>query len=193
MNDDGIQNNCEHEQLIFKTSDGISIKVFTPPKLGWTHELIERVYQYIWLDKNKWINIYLGSNWFSNSDIYHIFQSDIDKSERKFEQFLNVLQREVNLRDLNYDGAADDPNFEEQSITLSFNLEDESRIDDLIRHVRDYFSNDYYIRDYLSNLDSEDTYPIAVWKAYIHSSPCWSVLFYFSYDRGWQFHEDTQA
>jgi len=114
------------------------------------------------------------------------------EEEQLFNSFLSILQREVDLRGLDYKSAKDDPDFDEFSINLSFGFEKEAEVDNLIRYIRDHLSWDFYIRKNLCDeVKLENIYPVAVRKSYIHSS-CWSVFFYFSYKHGWQFHEDTQ-
>lgn len=106
---------------------------------------------------------------------------------QEFKEFLSILRNLVDEKGLDYIGAADEPDFEYQRINMSFGLDEESEIDDLIRYVRDNLANNY-TGYYLEKTDSK--FPLAVWKSHIMSAKCWSVEFYFA--KSWQLQEDIQ-
>ncbi|EGR3454070.1 hypothetical protein DMK83_11910 [Vibrio parahaemolyticus] len=105
-----------------------------------------------------------------------------ETNQEKFESFLTELKLLVDELNLDFRGSADIPNYDNLSITLSFDTASEDQIDRLIRFVRNNLTN---------NFRASGQYPLAVWKAFITSSDCWSVEFRFS--PRWEFKEDIQG
>ncbi|EKF9824739.1 hypothetical protein ACPF3S_003157 [Vibrio cholerae] len=110
-----------------------------------------------------------------------------DLFAQEFQEFLSTLRNLLDEKGLDYEEAADEPDFDRQRINMSFGLDKEYQIDDLIRHIRDNLTNNF-TGSYLENSDGQ--YPLAVWKSRIVSANCWSVEFYFA--KNWQLLEDIQ-
>ncbi|MBL4262796.1 hypothetical protein KW507_15775 [Vibrio fluvialis] len=106
--------------------------------------------------------------------------------DHEFKEFLSTLRNLVDEKGLDYEGAADEPDFERQRINMSFGLDKEPQIDDLIRYVRDNLVKNF-AGSYLENSDGQ--YPLAVWKSRIMSADCWSVEFYFA--TSWKLQENV--
>jgi hypothetical protein len=100
----------------------------------------------------------------------------------KFTSFVKELEQLVDSFGLDYRGAADEPDYNRLLINLSFGLDEETQVDQLIRHVRNNLTN---------NFDNDNgKYPLSVWKSHIESAKCWSVEFGFSL--AWECKEDIQ-
>ncbi len=56
----------KHQTLIFKDIDGAVIRAMLPPKSGWSHDLLERVVNYVCAD--TW-DAYLGTKWIGSSEV----------------------------------------------------------------------------------------------------------------------------
>ncbi len=100
----------------------------------------------------------------------------------KFKSFIGELEQLVDSFDLDYRGSADEPDYNRLLINLSFGLEDESKVDNLIRHVRDKLANNF--------IHTNGKYPLGAYKSYIMSANCWSVEFQFA--KSWDLLEDIQ-
>lgn len=100
----------------------------------------------------------------------------------KFTNFVKELEQLVDSFGLDYHSAADEPDYNRLLIDLTFGLDEESQVDQLIRHVRNKLTN---------NFDNDNgKYPLAVCKSYIESVKLWSVEFSFSLI--WVCKEDIQ-
>lgn len=106
---------------------------------------------------------------------------------QEFKEFLSVLKDLVDKKGLDYRGAADEPDFDHQRINMSFGLDEESQVDELIRYVRDNLANNYTGAYFVK---VKGKFPLAVWKSHIMSADCWSVEFYFA--KSWQLLENIQ-
>ncbi|MEZ8241034.1 MULTISPECIES: hypothetical protein [Vibrio] len=106
---------------------------------------------------------------------------------QEFKEFLSVLKGLVDKKGLDYLGAADDPNFDFQRINMSFGLDEESKVDELIRDIRDNLANNYTGAYFVK---VKGKFPLAARKSHILSADCWSVEFYFA--KSWQLQEDIQ-
>lgn len=106
---------------------------------------------------------------------------------QEFEEFVSVLKYLVDKKGLDYRSAADKPDFDYQRINMSFGLDEESKIDELIRYVRDNLTNNYTGAYFVKE---KGKYPLAVWKSHIVAANCWSVEFYFA--KTWQLQENIQ-
>ncbi|ODS09691.1 hypothetical protein [Vibrio scophthalmi] len=95
---------------------------------------------------------------------------------QQFERFVIELKKQFAAVDLDFDGAADDPDMKHQEINLSFLFEEEVQVFELIIKVRDSLSAHLTDED-----DTHERFPIAVHKSRIHGI-CWSVVFYFADD-----------
>ncbi|WP_219623125.1 hypothetical protein, partial [Vibrio parahaemolyticus] len=66
-----------------------------------------------------------------------------ETNQEKFESFLTELKLLVDELNLDFRGSADIPNYDNLSITLSFDTANEDQIDRLIRFVRNNLTNNF--------------------------------------------------
>lgn len=106
----------------------------------------------------------------------------------KFGKFVSELRLLLDKFTLGFDYSESEPDFENQLICFSFRKHEETRIDELIRYVRDNLA------DEMTEKERDDItinlYPVAVRKSFVVSSQCWRVEFRFA--KQWQVLEDFQ-
>jgi hypothetical protein len=108
-------------------------------------------------------------------------------TQKTFEEFSTQIELIVNKHELDYTSAADEPDYNHLLINMSFYVDQEDKIDRLIRDIRDNMSSNF---PFNYNDTIEGKYPIAVNKSLIRTSDVWSVMVYFS--ETWELIEDTQ-
>ncbi|MEZ8862537.1 hypothetical protein [Vibrio sp. 10N.247.311.51] len=114
-------------------------------------------------------------------------EQEKERFAKGFVEFLSALKSLATQLELDYRKAADEPDFEEMRISLSFGFEDEPKVDALIRDIRGNLASNY-VGHYLDHISGK--YPLAVWKLHTMTPYGWTVEFYFATD--WQVLEDTQ-
>ena len=70
-------------------------------------------------------------------------EQEKERFAKGFVEFLSALESLVNQLELDYREAADEPDFEEMRISLSFEFEEEPKVDALIRDIRSNLANNY--------------------------------------------------
>lgn len=105
---------------------------------------------------------------------------------QNFNNFLSDLENLVNKLEVDFTGSADEPDYDNLLINMSFDIHEENKIEQLIRFVRDNMTNNFPVFIGLQ----AGKYPLAVNKSYIISSSLWSVEIYYS--QKWKLIDDTQ-